>query len=269
MPCAQPIPHLGSMPTDDVFNSVTTDSWTANVEGGNPTAVDLLATGGGCSDVAPDEDVQPTSVVSKVDHTTVPSSIPAPSETGSDLYNLEEDEEPLHYHGRSVSLGDIHDSIVLDTLLNAPATPSQPGVAQDAIMPAMSSSPFPSIEEIFSTAAAMQHTQTSEMAVDVVGSAAAPGPNTEYEEAMRQFDNQEDMGHAFEPQPPASTGRLRSSRSHKSADHPGTSEKPSRKKRKRKSRASKASLFIPEGSQIIQISSSPAREAISASAPVG
>lgn len=269
MPCAQPVPHLGSLPVDDVFNSITTDSWDAAGEGKNQTAVDVLENNSGTNDTnMVDQEPQNTSRDSNAEHTTIPSSLAAPSENGSVMDDLEPGEEPLHYRGRSISLGaSHHDSIIPDTLLDVQGANTATGDVQEPVDGAMSSSPpMPTIAEIWSTATAMQDTQTSEMAPNAIEKVAVSGPNAEYEKAMRQFDNEESTGPASAlfpnaTQPCAPPARpLRSTRSFNSlkpSDGPSTPDKATRKKRKRKTRQSKKGQSIPEGSQIIQISSSP------------
>lgn len=178
----------------------------------------------------------------------------------SSVSSIRSGRQPPSNYELGGSLDTEEDSVVAETTPRAHETTPTPQRPNGSVS-AQSSSPFPSVDEIFHTAATSRLTQSPHKSTQqsIIRSLNLGGKqDTDYEEEMRKLDDEEDSDQ--------SVRRNRSNRSlFPNATQPESMELPKLRSPKMErltkpltTKKEKPSPFqIPEGSQVITLSSSP------------
>ncbi|PON24193.1 GTP cyclohydrolase II [Trichoderma gamsii] len=162
-----------------------------------------------------------------------------------------------------------HGTLIPETLLHLPESTAQPNDSKSQASSSSRSSPFPSLEEIFMSA---QPTQNSDRKLNIssfsASQVAVPTQDMEYEEAMRKLDEGNESDHSPEQKqeeqdtvdskvfPNATQPSVRTRVANEELPALSTSLSQPAKKMD-----DQAPFAIPDGSQVIVLSSSPSSSA--------
>lgn len=249
---AQQVPRLGSMSADDALNSMTSDSWTSRAEEINQAACETSISQTKQLGTTTDGVVE-EAAMAEADAEVIADSNPLPVDH---MPEFQEGVETIlaatPRDGPTVDGEDQAGSVDEEFVIPE----SLPEASERLGSPILggrepSSSPFPSIEEIYLTASMSKDSQMEEaMSAPVLPTVPA---SAEYDEAMQRLDNghasdEEDQADVLFPnatqpanRPPASPV----------APHPRST--PDR----RAKRKAKEAFVVPDGSQVIDLLSSP------------
>lgn len=240
---AQQIPRLGSLSADDALNSMTTDSWTSRANAGG-TATDEVVVRDAMSD---DEEIIADSNPSPV----VPIGHVPEFEAG--VESILASTPGVESDAASASGSSVDEETVIPE--------SNPVVAESVSEHSLRSfspgtSPLPSIAELYQSAASQRASQRASQATSAESQAtkAKLKKNAEYEDAMQRLDNGDafDQGEEADDLFPNATQPANKPSGAEVAPRPRST--PDRKAK----RKAKEAFAVPEGSQVVDLLSSPA-----------